>query len=131
ITNAPKSSLTKKKLSYKEARELETIEQRIADAERELQAKHDVLQDVAVMSDGPRLHAASMEMDAAQRTIDALYARWVELEQKKQGGDGWGMKKQDWRGVLRLLRGNMSCDNFVRAGKLGRNGAAPLRTRRR
>lgn len=83
VGDAPKSSLTKKKFSYKEARELETIEQRIADAERELQAKHDVLQDVAVMSDGARLHAASMEMDAAQRTIDALYARWVELEQKK------------------------------------------------
>jgi ATP-binding cassette subfamily F protein uup len=83
VANVPKSSLTKKKFSYKEARELETIEQRIADAERELQAKHDVLQDVAIMNDGARLHAASMEMDAAQRTIDQLYARWVELEQKK------------------------------------------------
>ena len=79
----PKESLTKKKLSYKEARELETIEQRIADAEKELQAKHDALQDVAVMSDGSRLHTVSMEMDAAQKTIDHLYARWVELEQKK------------------------------------------------
>jgi ATP-binding cassette subfamily F protein uup len=84
VGGAPKSSLTKKKFSYKEARELETIEQRIADAERELQAKHDVLQDVAVMSDGARLHAASLEMDAAQRTIDALYVRWVELEAKKE-----------------------------------------------
>jgi ABC transport system ATP-binding/permease protein len=82
-TSAPKSSLTKKKLSYKEARELETIEQRIADAEKELQAKHDVLQDPAIMSDASRLHAASIEMDAAQKTIDHLYARWVELEQKK------------------------------------------------
>jgi ATP-binding cassette subfamily F protein uup len=81
--NASKTSLTKKKLSYKEARELESIEERIADAERELQAKHDVMQDVAVMSDGSRLHALSMEMDAAQKTIDQLYARWVELEQKK------------------------------------------------
>src|ERR1700730_2393085 len=83
VGDAPKSSLTKKKFSYKETRELETIEQRIADAERELQSKHDVLQDVTVMSDVARLHAASLEMDAAQRTIDALYARWVELEQKK------------------------------------------------
>jgi ATP-binding cassette subfamily F protein uup len=82
-TKTPKESLTKKKLSYKEARELETIEQRIADAEKELQAKHDALQDVAVMSDGSRLHTVSMEMDAAQKTIDHLYARWVELEQKK------------------------------------------------
>jgi ABC transport system ATP-binding/permease protein len=82
--SAPKaSSPAKKKLSYKEARELETIEQRIADAERELQAKHDLMQDPAVMSDGSRLHAVSIEMDAAQKTIDQLYARWEELEQKK------------------------------------------------
>jgi ATP-binding cassette subfamily F protein uup len=81
--NAPKDSLTKKKLSYKEACELETIEDRIADAERELQAKHDVLLDPAIMSDGLRLHAASIDMDAAQKVIDHLYARWVELEQKR------------------------------------------------
>ena len=81
--NVAKASLTKKKFSYKEARELETIEQRIADAEKELQAKHDVLRDPAIMSDGSRLHAASIEMDAAQKTIDHLYARWAELEQKK------------------------------------------------
>jgi len=85
-TNAPNSSLTKKKLSYKEARELETIEQRIADAEKELQAKHDALQDVAILNDASRLRAASIEMDAAQKAIDYLYARWVELEQKKDGG---------------------------------------------
>jgi len=83
IANAPKTSLTKKKLSYKEARELEAMEQRIAEAERELQAKHDLLVDPAIMSDGARLHAASLEMDAAQKRIDQLYARWVELEQKK------------------------------------------------
>ena len=81
--NASKSSLTRKKLSYKEARELETIEQRIADAEKELQTKHEVLQDPAIMSDGSRLRTVSLEMDAAQKTIDHLYARWVELEQKK------------------------------------------------
>jgi len=80
---AAKASLTKKKLSYKESRELETIEQHIAHAERELQAKHDMMQEPAVMSDGSRLHAVSIEMDAAQKTIDHLYARWQELEQKK------------------------------------------------
>jgi ABC transport system ATP-binding/permease protein len=81
--NAPKSSLTKKKLSFKEARELETIEQRIAEAERELQLKHDALLDPAVMSDASRLRATSIELDEAQRTIDALYARWAELEKKQ------------------------------------------------
>jgi len=79
---AARASLTKKKLSYKENRELETIEQRVADAEREMQVKHDALLDPAIMSDGARLHAASLELEAAQRVIDELYARWVELEQK-------------------------------------------------
>jgi ABC transport system ATP-binding/permease protein len=78
----PKPSLTKKKLSFKEARELETIEQRIAEAERELQLKHDALQDPTVMSDPVRLRAVSTELDAAQKTIDNLYARWAELEKK-------------------------------------------------
>jgi hypothetical protein len=40
------------------------------------------LHDPAIMSDGAKLTAASVEMEAAQRTIDELYARWVELEQK-------------------------------------------------
>jgi len=72
----------KKKLTFKETRELETIEQRIADAERELQARHDSLLDPAVMNDGARLRAVSLEMEAAQKTIDQLYARWAELEEK-------------------------------------------------
>ena len=76
-------SPAKKKLTYKEAREFETIERRIADAEKELQAKHDALLDPAVMSDGARLHALSLELEAAQKAIDNLYARWAELEQKQ------------------------------------------------
>ena len=71
MAGGPKASLTKKKLSYKEAREFETIEERIAAAEKELQAKHDALLDPAIMSDGARLHAASLELDAAQKAIDA------------------------------------------------------------
>ena len=80
--NTNRASLTKKKLSFKEQRELETIEARIADAERELQGKHESLLDPAITSDGMRLHAASLELEAAQKAIDDLYTRWVELEQK-------------------------------------------------
>jgi ABC transport system ATP-binding/permease protein len=76
------TSATKKKLSYKETRELETIEQRIADAERELQARHDSLLDPAVMADGVRIREITLEMEAAQMAIDAMYARWAELEAK-------------------------------------------------
>jgi ABC transport system ATP-binding/permease protein len=61
---------------------LETIEQRIADAEKELQAQHDSLLDPVVMGDAARLREITLEMEAAQKTIDALYIRWTELEAK-------------------------------------------------
>jgi len=72
----------KKKLSFKESRELETIEERIAEAERLLQMAHDSLLDPAVMADAARLRTLSLEMEAAQKAIDGLYARWAQLEQK-------------------------------------------------
>jgi ATP-binding cassette subfamily F protein uup len=84
LATAPAHSTApaRKKLSYKETRELETIEQRIADAEKELQVRHHALLDPAVRSDGARLRTVSLEMEAAQKAIDALYARWAELEAK-------------------------------------------------
>jgi len=81
-TQPPSIAPTKKKLTYKEARELETIEERIANAERNLQAKHDSLLDPGFVSDGSRLRNLTLEMEAAQKAIDSLYARWAELEKK-------------------------------------------------
>jgi len=79
---AVRAATARRKLSYKENRELETIEQRVAGAEEEMKAKHDLLLDPAVMSDGTRLHAISLELEAAQKRIDDLYSRWAELEEK-------------------------------------------------
>jgi ABC transport system ATP-binding/permease protein len=85
VTSAEvKPAGAKKKLSYIEMREFETMEQRIAEAESALQAKHDALHDPAILSDGARLHAASLEMESAHRVIDQLYARWAELEEKQK-----------------------------------------------
>jgi ATP-binding cassette subfamily F protein uup len=81
--DATPPTAAKKKLSYKEARELEGIEQSIAAAERELHDRQAALQDSAIMSDGPRLHSASVELDEARKAVDNLYARWAELEHKK------------------------------------------------
>jgi ATP-binding cassette subfamily F protein uup len=72
----------KKKLSYKEARELESMEQRIAEAEQEVHDRQAALQDSAIASDGARLHSASLELDEARKIVDRLYARWAELEHK-------------------------------------------------
>jgi ABC transport system ATP-binding/permease protein len=73
----------KKKLSYLEAREYDSIEQRVAAAEEVLQSKRDQLEDPAIVSDGPRLMTAHAEMEQAQEKVDELYARWAELEKKK------------------------------------------------
>jgi ATP-binding cassette subfamily F protein uup len=80
-TESPNTA--KKKLSYKEARELEGIEGRIADAEQELHSRQAALQDSAITSDGQKLHSASLEFDDARKVVDQLYARWAELEEKK------------------------------------------------
>jgi ATP-binding cassette subfamily F protein uup len=77
------AAAAKKRLSYKEERELEIMEQRIAEAEQALHERQAALHDTAIMSDGPRLHSASLRLDEARKTVDQLYARWAELEQKK------------------------------------------------
>ena len=71
-----------KKLSYLEAREYAGIEQRISEAERVLRGKRAELEDPAISSDARGLVAAHAAMEAAQRDLDALYARWAELEEK-------------------------------------------------
>jgi ABC transport system ATP-binding/permease protein len=83
IAIAAETPAARKKLSYLEAREYATIEQRVADAEQALQEKRAQLEDPAIASDGPRLLRAHAEMDEAQKLADELYSRWAELEQKK------------------------------------------------
>jgi ABC transport system ATP-binding/permease protein len=73
----------KRKLSYLEARDYDSIEQRVGEAEEILQAKRVQLQDPQIVSDAPRLVAAHAEMEEAQEKVDTLYARWAELEKKK------------------------------------------------
>jgi ATP-binding cassette subfamily F protein uup len=73
---------SKKKLSYLEDREYQTIELRISEAEEVLKERHGALQDNAVVTDGARLQQAYREMEEAQSAVDELYRRWAELEQK-------------------------------------------------
>lgn len=70
----------RKKLSYLDTREYETIEQRIAEVEQLLEAKRAALEDQDVMKDGRLLEQTYREMEAAREAADALYARWAELE---------------------------------------------------
>jgi ATP-binding cassette subfamily F protein uup len=77
------TTTAKKKLSYHEVRELETIENHIAEADKNLETRRAALEDPAVTGDPSRLKVACIEMDEAQNALDRLYARWAELEKKK------------------------------------------------
>ena len=76
-------SAAKKKLSYLEAREFATIEQRLAEAEETLQQKRAAAEDPAIASAAEKLLSAHAELDEAQRAVDELYSRWAELEAKQ------------------------------------------------
>jgi len=78
------SATKNKKLSYLEAREYAGIEQRIAEAEQVLESKRAELENPAIASDASRLVAAHAEMESAQKNLEALYARWAELEAKTE-----------------------------------------------
>ncbi|MGI8960000.1 MAG: ABC-F family ATP-binding cassette domain-containing protein [Bryobacteraceae bacterium] len=81
ITKADRAA-AKKKLSYLDSREYSTIEGRITEAEQVLAAARALLEDPQVARDAQRLGDSYREMEQAQSALDALYARWVELEEK-------------------------------------------------
>jgi ATP-binding cassette subfamily F protein uup len=72
----------KKKASYLDAREYEGIEERVHEAEQVLEQKRGALQDPAITKDGRLLEQAYREVEEAQAAVDAVYARWAELEEK-------------------------------------------------
>ncbi len=70
----------KKKLSYLEQREWDGTEAKILEAEEELAARQRELD--AAGSDVKLYSAAYEKLQAAQRRVEDLYARWAELEAK-------------------------------------------------
>jgi ATP-binding cassette subfamily F protein uup len=79
---APRAA-AKRKLSYTEAREFAAMENRINEAEQILNARRAALEDPAITSDRMSLQNACTQLDEAQKSVDTLYSRWAELEQKQ------------------------------------------------
>ena len=77
------SNVGKKKLSYMDARDYATIESRIAAGEELLSEKKALLELHEVVTDSKRLQTTLAEVETAQNAVDALYARWAELEAKQ------------------------------------------------
>jgi ATP-binding cassette subfamily F protein uup len=82
--NASPAAPAKKKLSYKEAREYDAVEKKIALAESRLAVAQSVLNDPAIQTDAAALIAAQSELEQASSAVDQLLTRWAELEERMQ-----------------------------------------------
>jgi ATP-binding cassette subfamily F protein uup len=79
---ASTANSARKKLSYLEAREFATIEQRVEDADARVADARNRVEHPDVATNATALQKALLELDAAQHENDALYARWAELTEK-------------------------------------------------
>lgn len=82
--SSKKSETTKKqKLSYKELRELETIESDIAVKESELSELSKLIVSPDVATDFTKLSEISSKISQLEKDIPAMYDRWQDLESRK------------------------------------------------
>jgi ATP-binding cassette subfamily F protein uup len=73
----------RRRLSFKEQRELEGMEAAIEAAEKAHAAAEARVADPSVASDHQKMAAACGALETAQHAVAALYARWQELESKR------------------------------------------------
>lgn len=69
----------KKKLSYMEAREFATIEQRVEESDARVGSARARVEDPSIATDSAALQEALAELEAAERENAGLYTRWAEL----------------------------------------------------
>lgn len=78
---APVDEKPKRKLSYKDARELEQLPARIEQLEADLAARADAMNDPSFyQQDNAAIQRANEALAHAQAELDQAYARWSELE---------------------------------------------------
>ena len=101
---APKAAAAKKKLSYLDAREYETIEHRVTEAEVALEAQHDAVQNAASKG-GKELEAAMAELEKRQEAVDDLYRPLGRTRKRKSApcSAGWQLAA-DCQSALRAFR---------------------------
>ncbi len=74
-----------KRLSYQEQREWEGMEEQIAVCERAIAEHQRAIEDPQIMSDHVQLRACCQQLEAAQIELNQLFARWEELEARRNG----------------------------------------------
>lgn len=78
-----RSKEVKVKLSYQEQKELFSMEDRILEAEGDVERYQEKCQDPSVFSDPVKMKEISDKLHEAQRNVELLYKRWEELEAKR------------------------------------------------
>ncbi|MFC1654274.1 ABC transporter ATP-binding protein, partial [Myxococcota bacterium] len=82
-----KSKKRKPGLGYLDQREFESMEAAILAAEETLEQARAAIADPAVAADAQALQERQAALEAAEAQVKQLYARWAELDTKRQGLD--------------------------------------------
>lgn len=85
--SAPAPPSKRKGLSYKEQKEWDQIEVKILGAEARVATCKVAVNDPAIASSAADLQERYAALHAAQAEVERLYARWAELEEKRDSGD--------------------------------------------
>jgi ABC transport system ATP-binding/permease protein len=86
---AASAGVTGRKLSWKEKRELEGMEDALVEAEARREALSERLADPALYTDRPEeVAGVTAEFREASERVEALYARWAELEEAAAAAKG-------------------------------------------
>ena len=80
------TGVRKGRLSYKEKREYEAMEEIILEAEQDLALKEEEMNKPEIMSQPGEMKKLAEALGLAQEKVDTLYARWTELEAKLEEG---------------------------------------------
>jgi ATP-binding cassette subfamily F protein uup len=78
VTPTPQSR--RKRLTYKDKLEFESMEEKVLEAEERLSDAKSATEDPGVATDAATLHERFEQLAAAQKEVDRLYARWAALE---------------------------------------------------
>ena len=82
-SNKTPPAAPKTKLTWKEQKELETIEADILVAEQDVAALEAKLADPALYKNAAEVSSVNMESDKARNNVETLYLRWTQLDAKK------------------------------------------------
>ncbi len=86
VTPSTDKKKSAKKLSYKDQREYDQMEERILAAETRQEALEARMHEPELAADPAKLAECWQELEVSQQEVARLYRRWEELEQVKDGG---------------------------------------------